>query len=306
MKVRLLRGVVLAAVALVPAMAFAQAETEPNDSKATANLVNLPALSTTGVITGNSVSAAGVGLDYFRVTTSVQATAGFYRHRLIAQSTTPGHVLTVRGLTQTGGTPNPGSDAAFATSATTTTPPRFVQWYTSQAAADIYIRVTGAAATTADYSLDYEVTPVTEVAGPGAVTQGSITITAAGQGHTTDTDIWVFDGNRAAIPGFGNDDTSVNAQSVLTRDYTPGTYYLAISTYNLAAHLGSPPDDAFLTGNVLDFPGAVADSSTATNANVANSIGGTAVAATKTGAFDIVFVSFTVVVPVELTGFTIE
>ena len=81
MNVRLLRGAVFAALALVPAMAFAQAETEPNDSKATANLFTLPALSTTGVITGNSISATTTGLDYFRVTTSAQATAGFYRLR---------------------------------------------------------------------------------------------------------------------------------------------------------------------------------------------------------------------------------
>ncbi len=306
MNVRLLRGAVFAALALVPAMAFAQAETEPNDSKATANLFTLPALSTTGVITGNSISATTTGLDYFRVTTSAQATAGFYRHRLIAQSTTPGHTLTVRGLTQTGGVPNAGTDAAFATSSAATVPPRFVQWYTSQAPGEIFIRVTGAAATTANYSLDYDVQPVTEVTGPGAVTQGTITITAAGQGHTTDTDLWVYDSTRTAIPGYGNDDTAVNAQSVLTRDYLPGDFHLAISNFNLANNLGSPPDDAFLTGAVLDFPGVVADSSTATNLNLAHSIGGTAVAATKVGPFDVVFVAFTVVVPVELTGFTIE
>jgi hypothetical protein len=299
-----------AAVAFVPAMAFAQAETEPNDSKATANLFTLPALSTTGVITGNSTSAAGVGLDYFRVTTSAQATPGFYRHRLIITTTgAVGHVGTIRGLSQTGGVPNAGTDITFQTSSTVTTPPRYVQWYTSEAPGELYVRITGVAATTADYSLDYDVAPVTEVAGPGSITQGTITITAVGQGHTTDTDLWINDSNRAAIPGYGNDDTlgpPTSLQSTLTRDYTPGTYYMAISNFQLANNLGSPPDDNFLTGTVMDFPGVVANSSTTINLNVATSMGGTPTPATKASQFDVVFVSFTVVVPVELTGFTIE
>jgi hypothetical protein len=37
-------------------------------------------VSTPAYITGNSQSAAGAGLDYFRLTTAAQATAGFYRH----------------------------------------------------------------------------------------------------------------------------------------------------------------------------------------------------------------------------------
>jgi hypothetical protein len=189
-----------------------------------------------------------------------------------------------------------------------TTPPRFVQWYTSQAPGELYVRVTGAAATTADYSLDYEVQPVTEVAGPAALIQGSITITSVGQGHSTDTDLWIHDANRAAIPGFGNDDEfgGPTLQSTLTRTYTPGPHYMAISNFQHANNLGSPPDDDFLTGTVMDFPGVIANSSTTTNLNVTTSIGGTQTAATKVGQFDVVFVSFNVVIPVELTGFTIE
>ena len=290
-------------------MAFAQAETEPNDTKATANLFTLPALSTPGVITGNSTSGTLTGLDYFRVTTAAQATPGFYRHRLIAVSTPAGHTLTIRGLTQTGGVPNAGTDVTFQTSSTVTAPPRFVQWYTSQAPGEIFVRVAGVAATVNDYSLDYEVQPVTEVAGPGSVTQGSITITSVGQGHTTDTDLWIYDPNRAAIPGFGNDDTigpPASLQSTLTRVYAPGTYYMAISNFQLANNLGSPPDDGFLTGIVMDFPGVVANSSATINLNVATSIGGTPTPATKLAQFDVVFVSFTVVVPVELMDFKIE
>jgi hypothetical protein len=306
----LIRGGVFAAAALLPAMAFAQAETEPNDTKATANTFTLPAVSTPGVIVGNSISGAGAGLDYFRVTTAAQATPGFYRHRLIVTTTgAAGHIATIRGLTQTGGVPNAGTDSTFQTSSAATTPPRYVQWYTSQAPGELFVRLAGVAATTADYSLDYDVQPVTEVAGPGSVTQGTIVITAVGQGHTTDTDLWIYDSNRAAIPGFGNDDTlgpPTSLQSTLTRDYTPGTYHMAISNFQLANNLGSPPDDNFLTGIVMDFPGVVANSSTTINLNLATSIGGTPTPATKASQFDVVFVSFTVVVPVELTGFTIE
>jgi hypothetical protein len=308
---KLLSGVpFFLACVLAPAMALAQLETEPNDSKAQANPFTLPAANATGVIVGNSISAATTGLDYFRVTTAAQPTPGFYRHRLIITTTgTAGHTGTIRGLSQTAGTPNPGTDITFQTSSTATTPPRFVQWYTSQDPGQLFVRITGTAATTADYSLDYEVQPVTEVAGPGAIPQGSITITAVGQGHTTDTDLWIYDANRAAIPGFGNDDTvgpPTSLQSTLTRTYTPGPFHMAISNFQLANNLGSPPDDNFLTGTVMDFPGVVANSSTTANLNVTTSIGGTQTPATKAAAFDVVFVSFTVVVPVELTGFSVE
>ena len=150
---------------------------------------------------------------------------------------------------------------------------------------------------------------MTEVAGPGPATQGSITITAVGQGHTTDTDLWIYDSNRAADPRLWqrrHDRPPASLQSTLTRVYAPGTFYMAISNFQLANNLGSPPDDDFLTGIVLDFPGVVANSSTAINLNLATSIGGTATPATKAAQFDVVFVAFTVVVPVELMDFKIE
>jgi hypothetical protein len=296
----------LALLALVPASAFAVLETEPNDNKTQANLIALPAVNTPAAITGNSTSAAGVGLDYFRVTTAAQATPGFYRHRLIIQSATVGHTGTIRGLSQTDGVINTTSDIAFLTSTATTTPPRFVQWYTDGGAREIFVRITGVAATTADYTLDYEVQPVTEVAGPLNAPMG-LTITSEGQ-TTVDTDLWVYDAARAAIPDFGNDDTfgGTTLQSTLTRTYMPGPYHLGISSFQMGNNLASPPDDDFRNGNVLDFPGNIANSVTTLNQDVDVLIGTTPVTLLKAGPFDVVFASFTVIVPVELLDFNVE
>jgi hypothetical protein len=299
----------LIGLGLLSGSAIAQSETEPNDSKALANLITLPTLSTPGAITGNSTSAAGAGLDYFRVTTAAQATPGFYRHRLICTSVTPGHTVNIRGLNQVAGVPG-STDTDVQTSLTTTTPPRFIQWYTSEAAGTLFVRVNGVAATTSDYSLDYEVQPVTEVAGPAALAPGSITITTVGQSAPqTDTDLWIYDSNRTAIPTFGNDDEGAGPTlgSRLTRTYSAGTFYMAISNFNVANNQGSPPDDDFRTGPVTDFPGVIANSSaTAANLDLDSLMGGTPVTAAKAGPFDVVFVSFSVAVPVELMELTIE
>lgn len=278
---------------LAPTIGSAQVEVEPNDAKASANLITLPAANAAGVIVGNSTSASGTGLDYFRVTVPVRATPAFYRHRLIATSSTVGHTLTLRGLNQVAGVPG-AIDSTVQTSSTVTTPARYVQWYTSEAGGEIYVRATGVAATTADYSLDYEVQPVAELAGP-IFGEATVTITTVGQSAPqTDTDLWVYDANRQAIATFGNDDQfgTTSLGSVLTRDYAGGVYHLAISNFNLANNQPSPADDDFRTGIVMDFPGVFANSSTAVNLNLASLIGGVAQPATKADPYQIVFVRF--------------
>jgi hypothetical protein len=304
----------LASLAFAPAGVLAgNGETEPNDSKAQANVFPLPVASAPAFITGNSTSSAGTGLDYFRLTTAVQATPAFYRHRLIIQSATPGHTGTLRGLTQLNGVIDPTSDVEFQASSTTTVPPRFVQWYTSQAPAEIYVRIAGTGATTSNYALDYEVMPVTEIATLPALAGGNITISTVGQ-TAADTDLWVYDENRVAIPNYGNDDefNGPTLQSTLTRSYDPmgDDYYVSISTYNMGNSLPSPADDDFRNGNVLDFPGAIANNVTTTNEDVdmviTDPTGPHPVSATKVGAFDVVFVNFFVALPVELMDFQVE
>ena len=206
------------AALLLPAMAFAQVETEPNDTKAQANPFTLPAASTPGVITGNSTSAAGVGLDYFRVTTAAQGNQGFYRHRLVCTSATVGHTVHIRGLNQVAGVPGT-IDSLVQASVTTTAPPRFIQWYTSEAPGSLYVRVNGGAATTADYSLDYEVQPVAEVVTNLHLAPFTYTFTTVGQSAPqTDTDLWIYDSTRTAIVGFGNDDEFGTASFGLVAD----------------------------------------------------------------------------------------
>lgn len=270
-------------------------ETEPNDSKAEANTIQLPGTDREGVMTGNSISASTTGIDTYLVKSSSQA-PGFYRHRLILTSAIAGHTMTIRGLTQaTGGVITPGTDIVVQTSSAGTTPARFVQWYTSGAPADIFVRVTGTASTTADYQLNYEVDAVEPVAGPVALPPGDVTVSTLGQ-TTVDTDFWIYDGARTAIPGFGNDDQfgAAAAQSIITREFDPGVYYLAVTNYNFANDQASPPDDDFRTGNVLDFPGALANSSSSTVTDLDTSIGGTPVTLTRAGVYDIQFARFTV------------
>jgi len=302
-----------APLALAPAAVIAgNSETEPNDTKAQANVFSLPVASAPAFITGNSTGSVGSGLDYYRLTTAEQVTAAFYRHRLIIQSATPGHTGTLRGLTQLNGVIDPTSDVDFQVSSPTTVPARFVQWYTSQVPAEIYVRIAGTGATTSDYTLDYEVQPVTELFGP-QLFPGDITIATVGQ-TTVDTELWLYDATRTAIPDWGNDDefNGPTLQSSLTRSYSTQalTFYVAVSSYSTANNLPSPADDDFRNGNVLDFQRVIANNVTTTNEDVdllfTDSAGPHPVSATKVGPFDVVFVQYTVSVPVELMDFGVE
>lgn len=309
-------------VLVVGSSAFAAIfpEAEGNDSKATANLI--AGMVAGDSITGVSTSASGAGLDYFRVGTAPLA-AGIYRHRLVLTSDVVGHTGTIRGLNQIAsavdtlpgipwdgvvGTPGP-TDTTVQTSSTATNPPRYNQWYGFGKAAEIYYRVTGGSTTTAPYNATLESQLVTPV-DIGMYQPGSISINSFGQGHSSDTDMWVYDSNYNAIAGYGNDDEAPNAisggpgtggtlQSFFARDYAPGVYYLAVSNFQLSHNMPSPSDDDFRTGSLLDFPDGIANSSTTINLNMTFTIadsGGNSlqVANTKTGQFDVNWFRFTV------------
>ena len=83
-------------------------------------------------------------------------------------------------------------------------------------------------------------------------------------------------------------------------------YHLAISDFNLANNLGSPPDDDFRTGIVTDFPGVIVNSSAAVGLDLDVLLGPWPVTATKTVPFEVVFVEFAADFPVELIDFRIE
>lgn len=303
------KGAVLAITLIVaslrPASASVFNELEGNDNKATANLVS-------GMVAGDSIvglstSSSGAGLDYYRVQTGALS-AGIYRHRLtLTTAGTAGHTGSIRGLSQSAGVIGT-ADNTVQGSSTSTTPARFNQWYGFGSSEEIYYRVNGGSTTTSDYVA----TLTTDVILPvdlgiidvGSLAGGNLTITSVGQtgGTQTDTDFVVLDGGFQGIAGYLNDDTfnSPSLGSTLTRLFTPGEYYVAISNFNVASSLASPADDDFRSGNVMDFAGAIANSSTTANLNVSINISGglggdTFGSLTKVGAFDVAFAKFTVV-----------
>jgi len=280
-------------------------ESEDNDSKVLADAFSLAAGDR---IIGNSQGAVITGgggatsADYFLVATAAAA-PGIYRYRLtLTTAGTAGHIGTIRGLTTTTGVPNAGTDVALQTSSASTTPARFNQWYGFGGGESIYYRVAGVTATTADYEATLERSVITPT-NIGSFAAGSIRITTMGQ-TTADTEIAVYDSNFNAMDGYLNDDetTGTNtSQSNLVRDYAPGTYYLAVTGFNLASNLGSPADDDFRTGSVFDNPGAILNSSTTINQDLDFAITDsaqftfTSANQLKVGAYDVNFYEFTVV-----------
>lgn len=312
---------VLAALAVTAAAwAVVFNEVEPNDDKANANVA--AGLVAGDQLTGTSTSSSGTGYDYWMARTA-PAPLGIYRHRLMITPSDLAWSASIRGLNQTGapvdtaaglpwdgvvGTPGT-TDTTVQSTSSSTTPVRFSQWYGFGKSEQLFWRVNGTTATTVSYVVDYTSELITPI-DIGSYAPGSIQLTTFNQGHTTDTDMWVYDSALSAIAGFGNDDESTNAvgggpgtgatgRSFFARDYAPGVYYLALTTYNLANNMASASDDDFRTGALLDFADAVACSATSTNADVkftiSDSIGTTLqVPSTKFGAYDINWFKFTV------------
>ena len=285
-------------------------EIEPNETKAQATLVNnmVAGDTITGNSTGATAAAGPTSQDTFRVKTG-PLPLGIYRHRLTITTTAglEGHTGTIRGLSQSGGVPQSGTDVSLQSSSPFTTPARFNQWYGFGKSEEIYYRVTGSATTTADYTATLDSMQVSPTV-LGTFQTGSITITTVGQtgANQTDTDLWVYDSNLAAIPNFGNDDEpfpGTTHGSTLTRNFNAGTYYLAISNFNLANNQPAASDDSFNSGAVTDFANAVVDSSSTGSAagplNCSFTITDSStvaapVSALKTGPFDILWFQFSV------------
>ncbi len=279
-------------------------EAEPNNSKAAAT----PALGMadgdrlTGFSSGSSTAPGDASLDFFRVQNALRP-AGIYRHRLVITTDgTNGHAGHIRGLDQSDGVIGT-TDTQVQASNASTSPPRFNQWYGFGKGEQFYYRVSGLPGTTRGYfcTLSTDVVTPTVIAGP--LSAGSITISSVDQGHTSDTEFWVYDSDFNAIAGYGNDDapgSGVMAESTLTRDFASGVYYLAVSDFNLANNLASPPDDDFRDGLVLDFPNMlVARTVSSAPVNVSFNIGDTVghaypIAASKPGPYEVVWFMFTV------------
>jgi hypothetical protein len=293
---------VLALAALRPAAGFAQSEVEPNDAKPFANPFTLPTVDAPGVITGVSTNNSGPGLDYFKLTYPAQPVPGFYRHRLVLTSATPGNFFTLRGREQAGGGGGT-TDVMVQIAGATTMPPRFVQWYSSEIGGELFVRVTGNMTTTAQYSLNYSIQPVVVLNGPVVPPSAMLTITTVGQSSPqTDTDFWIYNANRQPIPDYGNDDAfgTTSLGSTLTRPFANGTYYLVISSFQFANDQFSSADDRFRNGDVFDFPGPIANSTETSPLDLTSLIGSAVVPATKSAPFDVAFIRFDVGVAPDL------
>jgi hypothetical protein len=277
----------LAMLLVRPCAAVVNPEVEPNNAKATATLCDSggAGMDAGDTITGNTtgtVSTNGpTSSDYFLVKTRARP-LGIYRYRLAFTTLTPGHTISIRGLTQTAGVVNAGTDASLQTHSTTLiTGARTVQWYGFGKQEQLFVKVTGTSTTTADYVGTLSVDPVTPQTVTGAIVDGTVTIR---EGATTsagaDTDFFLYDANLDPVPGAMNDNPDTQG---LTRSLVDGTYFVAWGVFNTCNSLPSPADDANRSGSVLDFPNAVINSSVASVATHAISI--TTDAGTATGSF---------------------
>jgi hypothetical protein len=300
-------------------------EIEPNENKAAATPVNFanPGDYIRGNSTGTATTPGGNSIDFYLVTTP-SMDPGIYRHRLTLQSSGPMTNLlgNINGKSQNGypvstaaavswpvpgGIGTPGTtDSAFQTAFA----PSPNQWYGFGRPSEIYYSVTGSASTTADYVARWSADPVTPT-DIGTFPAGTLTITTVGQtgASQTDTDLWIYDSNFNAIDGYGNDNATTagwaaasSTGSWLRREYSAGTYYIAITNTNLMNNKCSPSDDGnrgLNTAPVLDFPDTIINNSTSTNVNISFAVmdptgATTQVAATKVGANDINWYRFTV------------
>jgi hypothetical protein len=308
---RILRATTFAAsTALVAAVARAQSsfpEIEPNSAKSEATPANCmqPGDFLSGTTIGTD-STPGSGIVTTVDTFLIHActlSPGIYQNRLVISSTTPGHTGTLRGIDQTGqpgtgGMPI-GNDVATQTSAVTTSPPRSNMWYSFGKGERIYYRIAGTPATTAPYKVTYSRTPITPTLVATTFNAGTITISSVGT-TTTNTDLVVVDGTFTILNGFTNDDTypGFSQQSTLTRSFPVGTYYVGITSFDLAQKSPAPADDANPFGNLLDFTDVVVASSTASSENLSFSISDGVhtvnVPASKSLAYEVAWVQFNV------------
>jgi hypothetical protein len=277
---RLSLTTILFAVAGLAAAAHAQNifhEVEPNETKATASgpfsLAHGDAISGTTLGTTTTPGAAD-SLDCFLVRTA-PLPMGVYKHRLVL--TTPGfaaHTISMRGLTQSAGIINMGTDVPSYQGQTSSNPPRYIQWYGFGKEEGIYLRVTGTANTTSPYFCTLETTPQ-PVPHLGIFKAGEITIATTAMGYTGDTALWVYDDqfNPVVIngEGFGNDQEpapGTSSLSRLTRTFPPGTYHLGITIAEMVLLQGAPADDRRRNMTAADFPDVVWSEATTGTANM--------------------------------------
>ncbi len=308
---------------VAPLPACTVSETEPNDSKATSNVVTLNAGE---VICGNSTGSDSLtpgltSVDIFKVKANIPAgPARIVKHQLRNFTFTGTNNIEILGIGQTAGAATPATlsvleNTSFLPAAITD---KHVQFYTlgNPVAADdanVYVRVSGVPQAVTEYRVQMTSSDVTPVDLARTLRPGTITINTVGQTGTTqtDTDMIILDSNFKVFSDFINDDEPTPGSSLgskLTRTFTAGTYYLAIAEYNLATNVTSPTDDRWRGAPLSDFGGVLVRGDATPNATPTNvsfkitdTDGDVITAATTTGPWDVAFYKI-VVAPATSSG----
>ncbi|MGE0480011.1 MAG: proprotein convertase P-domain-containing protein [Phycisphaerae bacterium] len=274
-------------------------EQEPNETKATATRTSDTSAwgsdgdTLGGTSTGAGSSAGDASRDFFRVRTA-SLPVGVYRHRLILTTAgTPGHAGAIMGVAQSGA---PSDTTAVQQSSASTSPPRFNQWYGFGRQEQVYYRVTGATATTQPYRATLETVPVACTV-LGEFEAGDIEITTAGQGHATDTELFLYDENLNLLRWNDNAPApATGSHAKIRATLATGTYFVAVATANTAIAQANEASDRSTSGNRLDYPDALARNSSSSNVNVSFSVtdvhGPQPHGATLAGAYDVYWARF--------------
>jgi hypothetical protein len=295
-------------------------ETEPNETRATANgpftLNPGDTLSGESHGTGSFFGIVANGsFDYYNLK-PVATPAGIYRNTLTVTAPSVCAVVTagfsqIDGVYNYNGTQLESSGEVTSASATGGTPAATAVWYTFGPSSAINLRIQNSSTTsTNNYVATFGQSQVTPV-DLGSVAGGQITITTVGQGHTTNTAMWVYDSNFQAIPGFGNDDVPdpvahTVLQSTVSRELLSGTFYLALSNSMLMVDVAAPAPPADRQPNTpVSDPGVLQCTSNAVNQNCAFTLTDGAgvdhpvsgAPATKTDGFQVLFFKFTITPP---------
>lgn len=279
-------------------------ETENNGSKAASN--SFAAMVSGDRILGSINGVTAPDTDYFRMNMAPKA-AGIWRTRVqltdVQGAPAVDHNGFLRGLNQVAGVIGT-TDVAFQQSLPNTNTPNIVQWYGFGKGESMYYSVDAPGATPpAGYIATLTQTLIAPIVVATPFQVGNVTFSSVGTTGTTqtDTEFWLYDSNLNAIAGAGNDDEPTPGTtfgSTLTRNLAWGTYYLAVSNFNLANNLASPADDRFRGGNVLDFANAIATSSSGGESgslNVSFTINGVAQSGFKDEAYEVLFYQLSVV-----------
>jgi hypothetical protein len=247
-------------------------EAEPNSTRAQANVIGAGGSSGSGMVagdrivgttTGNAPGNAGGSADYFTISVAYRP-AGIYKYTLTFTSSTPGHVITLRGLQLSGGWPVLDSDITVLNALPSATIPggRYVQWYGFGNATRVTVRIDGKATTTAPYIA----TLTEELITPNNLGETFDGVYTLREGELTspgvDSELMMYDVLRSTpIAALRHDEPD---SAGLTAPLPPGIYYIMIAPANIIDSLGSRPEEVRPADRTLPVSGGLAVVGTST------------------------------------------